>query len=167
MKDILDKKLLLYSTNTLLANSISELFYDDTFYVWCTPFFDGSNIGTFTKTLPPSSTPEMIGKRLLEDIQRNDFHSYLIENNKKGILKGANIKLSKKLITKIEFEEIKTILDKASLTEFMPQLSIIPIDAVRPRLKRVNPASKAHPLSVEYIIEDLKMDEFDLINFTI
>jgi len=109
----------------------------------------------------------MIGKRLFEDIQRNDFHSYMIENNRKGIMKGASIKLANKIIDKKEYDEIETIVKKASLTEFLPQLSIIPLDPVKSRLIRVDPSLKAHPLSVEYILEDLNKDEFDLINFSI
>ena len=79
---------ILYSTNTWLSFKISEIYYLDKHYVWCTPFFDGDNTSKHVFALPPSSTPKDIGQRLQNEIKFGDRHSTKIESNRTGLIKG-------------------------------------------------------------------------------
>jgi hypothetical protein len=46
-----------------------------------------------------------------------------------------------------------------------PLLYVIPRDKEEDRLKDVEVSQRAHPLSVEYIAEDVRSSEFDVIEF--
>ncbi|MBU3838053.1 MAG: hypothetical protein H9777_07020 [Candidatus Phocaeicola faecigallinarum] len=161
------ERLYLYSTNTYLAHKLSQMFYNDTHYVWCTPIFNSKNLGTYDigKDTPPSSTPLNIYNTLKEDVEHKDKHSEKIKQNRAGLMKGATIYLENGLITDEEFRYIKTIIEQAEITDFRPLLYIISYDKVKDKITRVAPELKAHPLSEEYIIPDLHSDEFDILEF--
>ena len=157
----------MYSTNTWLANKISEKFYSDLHYVWCTPFFDGDNVASNQFTVPPSSTPLDISQRLSDDIRRRDNHSSKIIQNKNGIKKGAEFKFKHGIITEDEKNAIIQIVDKSMLLDFKPLIYIIPYEKVNHQLESVKIADRAHPLSEEFIIRELKREDFDIISFPI
>lgn len=157
----------LYSTNTWLANKISERFYSDLHYVWCTPFFDGDNIASNQFTVPPSSTPQDICQRLSNDIRRGDNHSSKIIQNKDGIKRGAEFKCKNGIITEGEKNAIIQIVDNSRLLDFKPLIYVIPYEKVESQLESVKIADRAHPLSDEFIIRELKREDFDIISFPI
>lgn len=158
---------ILYSTNTWLAYRISEFYYSNKHYVWCSPFFDGDDIPKNEFTVPPSSTPKKIGEILADDILYSDRHSDKIKSNKKGLIKGAKIKLEAGLINKNEYEDILKIVDQAPFRDFRPLLYLIPYANVKNQIKKVDVSMRAHPLSEEYIIEELDRKSFDLITLNI
>lgn len=161
----IDTKNILYSTNTWLAYKISEKFYSNKHYVWCTPFFDGDNTATSLFSLPPSSTPKDIGQELQKQVRRGDRHSTKIESNRQGLIKGAQIKFNIGKITKDELSEIIDIVTQANIPDFRPLLYLIPTVKVISDLKIVDVSLRAHPLSEEYIIEELDGENFDYITF--
>lgn len=157
--------LLLYSTNTLLAFHINDMFYNNVHYVWCSSVFrpDASTISTLRS--PPSSTPYNIYVRLQEDVEGNDLHSSKINENKEGIKEGANQKLSQKVISKQQFDTILQIVGFAQISHFRPLLYVIPYHLVKNKLKVPPINSLASPLSKEYIIHNLVRNEFEIIDF--
>ena len=164
MNKNLSTKLFLYSTNSWLSFRIAELFYNNKHYVWCTPFFDGDMTASNQFSLPPSSTPKEIGICLTNDIKKQDRHSAKIESIKAGIIRGAGIKLSMGIITADENNEIQEIVNQSGFSDFRPLLYIIPVADVIKNLKVVSVSLRAHPLSEEYILEEMDRNVFDIIS---
>lgn len=156
-----------FSTNTFLSYNISKLFYNSKFYVWCSTVFNPDKLSEYDigKFTPPSSSPYKIYTGLKEEILGGDRHSAKIEQNRKGLLKGAGFALANNMINDEEFNVIKSMIEQADINSFRPLLYIIHADKVKGKIKMVPPNEKAHPLSEEYIIEDLKEDEFEIIEF--
>jgi hypothetical protein len=149
--------IVLYSTNTWLANKISKKYYSDEHWVWCSPYFDaGSN--------PPSSTPGEIYRDLRQATSRGDRHNLKILANKAGVYKGAVFKRKARIIDKEQARDIVSVIDAVETVDFRPLLYVIPVtDEVLLLMKEVPIRDRAHPLSTEYIIERLPRRLFDII----
>lgn len=150
------KDFLLYSTNTELAYKIAKKYYYGTFYVWCTDAFDAA-------LQPGTSNPRTLCSRYLDQILKNDEHAVEIKNNKAGILKGANEKLKQGVITQEQYNEISARVAYAEKEAFYPIVFLIDRRAVKGRLEVVEAKDAASVHSVEYIIKDLKWNEFETI----
>lgn len=148
--------LLLYSTCTQLAYEINRKYYNDVHYVWCTDAFD-SNLQ------PGTSNPKTICNRLLKQIVSQDAHATEINQNKAGILKGAKFKYEDGVISKDQYEEIKAKVALSELRDYYPIIYLINKRKVKKRLQVVPPVDTASKNSVEYIIDDLKSNECEII----
>lgn len=155
--------LVLYSINTWLDYAIAQRLYGEEHYVWCMPFFDASTTTPDGYRVPPSSNPVEIYRSLQEDVSRGDRHSLKIEANRAGILRGAVKKLEAGIIDKAQAGEITAIVERAETSDFSPLIFIIPFDRAAHLLKEVAVSQRAHPLSVEYIVEALPRSCFDVI----
>lgn len=158
--------IVLYSTNTKLAYSISQRYYNQKHYVWCIPneiVFHGSA----PSTLPPTSHPIKIFWSLVDSVSGNDKHCPKIEQNRIGLLGGAEKKLENGEISEEDYTEIVDIITQAGLGEFYPLFYVIPYDAVKDRIVRPTTSSKASVLSPEIQIYDLRSDEFDPLELTV
>ena len=157
--------ILLYSTNTWLAYTVSEKYYNRVHYVWCTPLFGDpqSQASRGRDVLPPSSNPYEIYRRLHEEVRSSDQHSAKIKENKTGILRGAASKREEGVITEQQQREIASIVELAEFRDFTPLLYLIPYERVSALLREVPISEKAHPLSKEYIIEQLPREHFDVV----
>jgi hypothetical protein len=153
--------LLLYSASTWLAYSVAERFYG-VHYAWCTAFYDGITAPRHFN-IPPTSSPAEIYRNLEEETRRGDLHSRAIRRNAAGILDGANARLEAGTITKAQHREIKRVVAKAKIPDFRPVLYVIPFDRLEGRVPEVPVSRRAHPLSLEYRIEDLRSGCFDLL----
>lgn len=156
------RPLLLYSTSTWLAYSIAERFYGGIHHAWCSPFFDGTTAPAHIN-IPPSSSPAEIYRGFREDSLRDERHSKLIERNHSGIGTGARLKLEAGAITQASYSRIETILERASPRDYRPVLFVMPFDRVSEIAEEVEVGDMAHPLSLEYRIERLPRDSFDII----
>jgi hypothetical protein len=156
--------LVLYSVNTWIAYMIAERYYNHEHYVWCTPYFDPRRAGR-ESAVPPTSSPLEIYLGLEGETSRRDRHSKKIEENRAGILRGANAKNQDGLIDAKQEREIVSIVNLAQNGDFRPLLYVIPYSAVRGRVREPPPEDKAHPLSAEYIIDCLPRACFDVIEF--
>jgi hypothetical protein len=161
----MDEPLILYSTNTWLAYMIAERYYKREHYVWCTPYFDPSKSGDDDSAVPPSSGPLEVYLSLAQDVARGDRHSAKIDENRAGILRGANAKKKAGVIDEKQEKEIVSIVDNASDRDFKPRMYIIPYSMVADIVREPPPEDKAHPLSAEYIIDRLPRRCFDVIEF--
>jgi len=155
--------IVLYSANTWLAYNIAERYYHGEHYVWCTPFFDAEVLPKRQYTVAPTSSPKDIYINLYKETTRGDRHSTKIEDNKVGILKGAAFKKAAGVITEQQQRDIAAIVDAAETRDFIPLLYIIPYNLVSNIIRDVPVLERAHPLSVEYIIEALPNNYFDVI----
>lgn len=152
------KKPFLYSAGTQLAYKIAKRYYKNTHYVWCTTEFNSLK-------QPPTSNPATICKRFLRQITTGDRHTSEIENNTAGILKGAKDKLNSGVISRKEYNEIRNIVSVAEYGDFFPVLYIVESKKVKSRCLEVVIRERASDDAVEYKIEDLKEDEFEIILF--
>lgn len=159
--------LILYSTNTWLSYAISQRYYGGSHYVWCSPFRGPGSMATFENTVPPSSSPIEIYVLLRRDVAGADSHSAKIRDNKVGLLRGASIRKERGEIDEETEKEIAAIIDQSSKTDFRPLLYVIPFSAVASSLTKVPVERRAHPLSDEYIVEDLRTGSFDVLEFPV
>jgi len=158
--------LLLYSTNTWLAYAVAERFYDGVHYAWCSPVFNGSTAAAHVN-IPPSSSPAEIYRALFREVDRGEQHSTAIERNRKAVTRGAEARLEAGVITGDEHGEIVKIVDRAGVHDFRPVLFVIPWDRVRGMVIDVPVHERAHPLSIEYRVERLRRDCFDMLELGI
>ena len=154
----------LYSTNTWLAYIIAERYYNGIHYVWCTPHFDPTTVPSIGYTVPPSSSPAEIYRNLHDDVRRADNHSAKIASNRAGLLRGVEIHLNKGKINNHQATEITSIIEASVGRDFRPLVYVIPTQLVVGKVKDVPVSQRAHPLSVEYIIEDLPRNCFDVLD---
>jgi hypothetical protein len=158
----LNDPLLLYSTNTWLAYSISNRYYGGRHWIWCSPFYRQNEIAA--AAFPPSAIPGSIYDRLYEDVVSGDGHSAWIAQNRAGLMKGAECKQQEGVISEAQKEEIIAIAKDAEIANFKPLLYVIPAARVTGVVRTVPPPQRAHPMSVEYIIEALTVADFDLLD---
>jgi hypothetical protein len=154
--------LVLYSTNTWVAYAVAERFYGGVHFAWCSPVYDGGTAAAHVN-IPPSSSPAEIYRRLAREVERGERHSDVVARNRKGVLGGADAKLRDGVITAEEHREIVEMLDGVGVEDFRPVLYVIPYDRVRDSVRGVSVPERAHPLSVEYRVEELRRDCFDMI----
>ncbi|BAK99687.1 hypothetical protein OBV_24890 [Oscillibacter valericigenes Sjm18-20] len=147
-----------YSVNSYLSHYINENFYEGIHYVWCAENF-------VEKRNPPSSNPKEIFLSLQKDVNRCDKHSFKIESNKLGIVNGAELMLSRGLITQEQRDEILLLVNNAESELFSPLLYVIAKDKILERIETVPRLMRANLLSSEFLISNLKTDEFDIISF--
>lgn len=149
---------ILYSASTHLAYKIAKRYYMDIHYAWCTTDFNSTS-------QPPTSNPATICKRYLEQIILGDRHATEVERNIAGILRGAKAKLNAGVISDAQYREIGQIVSLAEYKDFFPVVYVIRSNKVISRCIEVLPSDKASDTSVEYKVEDLKRDEFQIISF--
>lgn len=158
--------LLLYSTNTWLAYAIAERFYGGVHYAWCSPVYDGTKAAPHVN-IPPSSSPAQLYRALRDEVERGERHSELMKRNRLGILSGADAMLSAGVITKSRRDEIEDILEGSHSCEFRPVLFVMPYETVRDRVVEASVRQRAHPMSIEYRVEQLPRDHFDMLELEI
>lgn len=153
----------LYSANTWLAYQISKRFYGNIHWVWCSPHFDARSVLP-RDSGPPSSTPGDIYRELREATSRGDRHNARIAANKVGLLKGVVCKREAGVISEEQAKEIVSAIGATEIIDFRPLMYVIPMTAeVAAILTEAPIGARAHPLSIEYIIENLPSEFFDII----
>lgn len=118
-------------------------------------------------TTPPTSSPAEIYRSLQDEVSRGDRHSHKIRNNRSGLVQGAGLKRQSHKISDEQYSDIVAIIDAAQPADFRPLLYIMPFEQVRHLLRRVAVADRAHPLSIEYVVESLPRRLFDILEWEI
>jgi hypothetical protein len=155
--------LILYSTNTHLKFRIQEDYLHQ-HHVWCGPTFEAATLGRYAlgATTPPSSDPASIYRNLHRAVEKNDDHDPKIADQKKGLLGLAVQWFNAGRISGAARDEITAIVTNARFPDWKPLLFLIPYHLVASRVVDV-PRDKRASTEPEYIIPDLKADEFDII----
>ena len=153
--------LALYSTVSRLAYEINVKFYNDTHWVWAAPAPSNDPSKPYN---PNSSHPWRIYRRYISDIDDNggDKHSDLISRNRTGIMRGAQSREAKGLISASERDDIEQIAQRAQLTDFYPVFMVIPYAGVHGIAQEVALGNKANAMSNEFVITDLLRSHFDV-----
>ena len=87
----------------------------------------------------------------------------MIKQNKQGILRGAQARLKRGQITPEHSDEVKKILEVTVASDYTPLIYVIPTHGIGKLIKKADVSQKAHPLSPEFIIENLPRSKFDII----
>jgi hypothetical protein len=154
--------LVLYSTNTWLAYAISERYYGGVHYAWCSPVYDGRRTASHVN-IPPTSSPAEIYRLLSAEVDRGERHSVVLEKNRKGLGKGLKARQAEGLVSATQQEEVASTIDSADIRDFRPVLYVIPFERVRGLVVDVPVPERAHPMSIEYRVERLSRDCFDML----
>jgi len=154
----------LYSTNSLLAYRISKRYYNDKHYVWASPSFGSRSTQEPLIGNPVSSRPASRYKQLREEVRDTDRHGHLIQEQRLGLRTGAQMKHDQGVISKEQRDEIMAVVDAAEIADFKPLLYVFSLDDVKGVVKKVPVNERAHPLSEEYIIEELPGSMFDILD---
>ena len=155
---------ILYSTNVRLAYSVSQLYYNDLHYVWCTPDF-GSPSSVSVLSNPPTSQALYRYNCLQRAVKGGDLHSPDIAQQRTGLKRGAESRYASGSITRGQRDDILYAVEKSPITEFAPLVYVMPYADVQHLVRTVPIADRARPTSLEYIIEELPGSKFDVINW--
>lgn len=148
--------LLFYSTQTELVHSLSVQYYSGCFYVYCVDGFDVADN-------PPSSNPRQIYIVLRDIAQQGDRGHPKLLVTKIALKRVARKKWKEGNISEQQFREIQWRISHADTREFSPRIYLIPQDKVVNRIVEVPVEKRASLSSREFIIPDLKLEEFDYI----
>jgi hypothetical protein len=158
--------LLLYSTNTWLAFAIAERFYGGVHFAWCSPVYDGTRTEAHVN-IPPSSSPADLYRLLRDEVERGEQHSAVLEQKRKGVLRGAAARRAEGLIGDAEWKNINETVETSSLSEFRPVLYLIPYAQVRDMVAEAGVRERAHPFSIEYKVNPLPRECFDVLELKV
>lgn len=158
--------LLLYSTNTWLAYAIAERYYDGVHFAWCSPVYDGRKADAHVN-IPPSSSPGDIYRLLSDEVERGEQHSSILENKSQGLLRGAHARRNEGIIGDADFANVERTIKTSSLNDLRPVLYVIPYDRVRGTVVEASVEERAHPFSVEYKVNPLSRDCFDMLELKV
>lgn len=154
-----EKNPFLFSIGTWFSYRINQIYYGDVHYVWCTTCFNDKN-------QPITSNPRSICKRFLDQIVSGDRHTKEIEENKAGILRGAQAKLDAGVINNVQYKEICQLVNLARYEDFFPVLYVINGRKVgNIRCVEVARKDRASDTAKEFRIFDLSKGEYELIDF--
>lgn len=155
---------LLYSTNVFLKFHFQQTYQHDVHYVWCSEHFDSAALARYAAGAggPPSSNPVDIYRRLKEAIRRSDTHDEKIAAQKACLLSLAVKWLDAGDITGEQQADIVYRINSAPFDHWRPLIYVIPTQS-HPDRKRPAPADQSAGLGPEFIVSDLRRDEFDII----
>lgn len=114
----MNNKDIYYSCSTWIAYEISQCFYGEIHYAWCTPYFDPPSRLNPYNSVPPSSSPRALYWSLMKDVDALDLHSSRIEKVRAGIRRGAISRLNKGMINVCQFKEIQELVRSAQPANF-------------------------------------------------
>lgn len=146
-----------YSTQSFLAWVINTYFYNEKHYTYVAPFLP------YRLPNPSTSNPHEIFSRLYKAWLDKDDYDPLIAQNRLGLRKGV---MANKENDKLEEEDaarLKSICDRTSIKFFCPVVYRVDMAAIEgDRLVQEGSARRG---SEEYLIPNLREDEFDVLFF--
>jgi len=157
---------ILYSTNTYLKYHIQQRFRNDVHWVWCSEIFDSKTAAALAPNylVAPSSNPADIYRELKRDIAGRDVHSAKIGSQKASLQALAIQWEAGGEISPENKKEIIFMVTTAAIEYWRPLLYVIPRALVQNRMQLV-PIEKRASFGIEYTINDLKRNEFDIVEF--
>jgi len=157
---------LLYSANPYMKFFINENFRNGKHYIWFSENFDSGALGPYMpgSMVPATSNPKDIYVDLKKAVDKPDTHNAKINEQISGLTALAVKWESAGEITSDQKDDIIFIVNEGKFFNYWrPLLYVLPKVLVDPpRIKKVQMASCAG-LGNEYIIEDLRRDEFGVI----
>jgi hypothetical protein len=133
-------------------------------YAWCSEVYDHQcSVRPSGKIAsPPSSNPAEIYTQVRQATLRPDKGDLRIKSWRAGLLAYVPTWQANNLIDGAQAAEITYLLGTEDFSFWRPLLYIIDRPVVGARARLVDPANRAGP-APEYIVEDLRGDEFDVM----
>ncbi len=144
---------------------INEKYRGNVHYVWCSESFDSKTLGTYVSgsLVAPTSNPKDIFLDLKRAVDATDKHNAKINEQISALLaRAVKWEASGDISTSDKDDIIYMVNEPAYFKHWRPLLYVIPRAPVEARLQPV-PAALCASLGKEYILSDLRRDEFDLI----
>ena len=153
-----------YSTNVFIKYIIYEKYRNGIHYIWCSENYDSKKCSPYSHDalVPTSSNPADIYRQLLRDIESKDKHSLKISEQKASLTQLAIEWAEKGDIDTDKRDEITYMIEVADFEYWRLLIYVIPRASVEARMKLV-PIQNRAGFGDEYIIEDLRRHEFDMI----
>jgi len=132
--------------------------------VWCSPNCSAAALNRYSlgSTTPPSSDPTTIYRDLAAAVAGNDEHCQKIIDQRKTLLALAVDWHDAGHLTAAQRDDIVVTVRKATFPQWKPLLFVIPYPIVASRVQEVAREQTAS-LEPEYIIPDLRREEFDIV----
>lgn len=156
---------ILYSANPWIKHYLYERYRGGQHYVWCSESYDSGARDPMSvdSMVPPSSNPMDIIHETRAAIVQDDHHNHRIAGWTNGITMRAAEWHRKSEVDAAALGEIVALAKRRTARVWWPLLYVIPRAAITgPRLQAVPPEERAGA-GVEYIIKDLRREEFDAI----
>lgn len=99
-----------------------------------------------------------------EESRASDAHGPLISSIRAGLEQGVQAKHVAGVINDTYRDEILEVIRQAREIDFKPILYVMAYSDVEKLVKPVPVAQRAHPLSEEFIIEELPGGTFDILD---
>ncbi len=160
--------LLLYSVNPLIKYNINEIYFNSNHYVWCSECFDASKQDAYNPRfrLGATSNPIDIYRDYYRAVNTHDAHNLKINSQRTELISLATRCHSLGKINNGTRDEIISYLSNADLSFWRPLIYLIPrTEKIEERMIRARPSDTANGIANEYIIQDLKCSEFDIMEF--
>lgn len=156
--------LLLYSVNPWIKYHIQVRFRNDSHYVWCSEQPDSrtADKNTLASLVPPSSNPVEIYADLASAVKRNERHHAKIVGVKATYTTLAASWVADGSLSSDDRDELVYLLEHAEISQWRPIMYVIPRSAVAAKMRTVHPSKRAG-IGMEYIIDGLSGNEFDLL----
>ena len=155
---------LLYSVNPWIKFHIQSRFRGDRHYVWCSEQPDSRVLdrNTLAALVPPSSNPVEIYVDLANAVRRNERHHSKIDSIRTTYTTLAANWVSDGSMSSADRDELIYLLEHVEINQWRPMMYVIPRGLVLARMRVVHPSKRAG-LGMEYIIDVLAGNEFDLL----
>jgi hypothetical protein len=157
-----------YSTNPWVKWYICSKWRGDTHHIWCSEVFDPRAVGTshFGALIPPTSSPSAIYEDLARAVRAGDNHNAKILAQRTSLSVLAERWRIAGEISDAAADEILAILNGADISIWRPNLYIVPKAAINPAARVcLVPIAERAGLGDEFIIRDLRAEEFDRVEF--
>jgi hypothetical protein len=156
----------LYSVNPFYSIEVARRYRNNNFYAWCSEVFSvGQQAGAAPGgAVAASSDPMTIYEQLHRATTSEDRHDKRILSYKRAFKRLAASWLDANEITQDQHDEIRAACGQPSWRMWRPLLYIIPRNPIEAagRLQLVPVGKRAGP-GTEYIIADLRPQEFDIV----
>ena len=155
---------LLYSTNPFIKLIVQEKYRGDSHYVWCSESFDSNKQPGYSisSLVASTSNPASIYKDLSQGCKKGEKHCSKIGEIRTSLKALAVDWHLKNEITVEDKEELMLLADETDPMYWRPLVYVIPRHLVQTKLTPINLGKRAS-FGNEFVIEDLKRDEFDII----
>lgn len=152
---------ILYSTNPHYAFEVCRRYRGGRSYAWCSESFSSVSVGS---GVAASSDPQSIYEQLFHAVHSEDRHDPRIKGYKRNFRRLADIWLDKGEITTDQSDEIHAACKQHSWLMWRPTLYIIPRAPIEAAVRlTLVPVNKRAGRGNEYIIADLRPEEFDIV----
>ncbi len=159
--------LILYSVNPLMKLLLQERYFGDRHYVWCAEQWDAATRSrySFASMVPPSSNPRALYESYREAVEGGDRHFTKFDRIRAGYLDRALTAKKVGALSEAQYDELVVTIQSNDFNLWRPIVYLIPRHLIDPTRLQLVPAAQRAGLGNEFVIRDLKREEFEIMEF--